>query len=49
MIQIDYETLEDTSIPHFKPVKYLETSAYLNQNVHEAFSIITSEVLKTRI
>ena len=48
-IQIDYETLEDTIIPHFKPVKYLETSAYLNQNVHEAFSIVTSEVLKTRI
>ena len=44
-IQIDYESLEDTIIPHFKPVKYLETSAYLNQNVHEAFSIVAKEVL----
>ena len=46
MIQIDYGALEDTVIPDFQPVKYLETSAYANQNIHEAFSVITKEVLK---
>jgi small GTP-binding protein len=45
-VQIDYEALEDTIIPEFQPVKYLETSAYLNQNIHEAFSVVTREVLK---
>lgn len=46
MIRIDYAVLEDTVIPDFQPIKYLETSAYLNQNIHEAFSVITKEVLK---
>ncbi|MHA1976484.1 MAG: Rab family GTPase [Candidatus Hodarchaeales archaeon] len=46
MIRIDYQALEDTVIPDFQPIKYLETSAYLNQNIHEAFSLITKEILK---
>lgn len=49
MIKIDYESLEDTVIPHFKPLKYLETSAYLDQNIHEAFSVVAREVLKKQI
>jgi len=44
-IQLDYGVLEDNAIPHFKPLKYLETSAYLDQNVHNAFSILTKEIM----
>jgi small GTP-binding protein len=46
MIQIDYQVLEDTVIPDFQPVKYLETSAYQNKNVHDAFSVIANEILR---
>ena len=45
-IQLDYGELEDNVIPHFKPLKYLETSAYLDQNVHKAFSMLTKEIMK---
>jgi small GTP-binding protein len=45
MITIDYENLEDQIIPEFKSIKYLETSAYLNKNVHEAFYTISEEIL----
>lgn len=48
MINIDYQFLEDTVIPDFKPIKYLETSAYLNENIHEAFASITEEILKRK-
>jgi len=46
MIKIDYGALEDNVIPDFKPIKYLETSAYLDQNVRETFTQLTKEVLK---
>ena len=45
-IQLDYGALEDNVIPHFKPLEYLETSAYLDQNVHKSFSILTKEIMK---
>ena len=45
-IKIDYEALEDNIIPNFKPIKYLESSAYLDQNVHQGFSILAKEILK---
>jgi small GTP-binding protein len=45
-IQLDYEALEDNVIPDFKPLEYLETSAYLDKNIHKAFSILTKEILK---
>ena len=45
-IKINYEDLEDSVIPYFNPLKYLETSAYLNQNIHEAFLAVTEEILK---
>jgi small GTP-binding protein len=45
-IQLDYGELEDNVIPQFKPLKYLETSAYLDQNVHKAFSMLTKEIMK---
>ena len=48
MIKIDYELLEDNVIPDFKPIKYLETSAYLNENIHEAFALITEEILRQK-
>ncbi|MHA1969392.1 MAG: Rab family GTPase [Candidatus Hodarchaeales archaeon] len=47
-IQIDYESLEDTIIPEFKPLKYLETSAYQDKNVRETFSLITKEILSQK-
>lgn len=46
MIKVDYEALEDTVIPEFKSIKYLESSAYLDQNVREIFTLITKETLK---
>ena len=45
-IQLDYGALEDNVIPHFKPLEYLETSAYLDQNVHKAFSLLSKEIMK---
>ena len=45
-IQLDYGALEDDAIPKFKPLEYLETSAYLDQNVHKSFSILTKEIMK---
>ncbi|MFX0087544.1 MAG: Rab family GTPase [Candidatus Hodarchaeota archaeon] len=47
-INIDYETLEDKIIPKFKPIKYLETSAYQDQNVRETFKLLTREILKRK-
>ncbi|NHJ02583.1 MAG: GTP-binding protein [Candidatus Heimdallarchaeota archaeon] len=44
-IQIDYETLEDHVIQEFKPLKYIETSAYLDKNVREVFTDLTREIL----
>ena len=46
MIQIDYGLLEDKVIPEFKPIKYLETSAYQDDNIRETFSSLTEEILK---
>lgn len=46
MIQIDYAHLEDKVIPDFKPIKYLETSAYQDENIRECFSFLTKEILK---
>lgn len=46
MIQIDYGLLEDEVIPEFKPIKYLETSAYQDENVRETFFSLTEEILK---
>ena len=46
MIQIDYGLLEDEVIPDFGPIKYLETSAYQDENIRETFSILTKEILK---
>ncbi|MHA1940699.1 MAG: Rab family GTPase [Candidatus Hodarchaeales archaeon] len=48
MIKIDYQLLEDNVIPDFKPIKYLETSAYLNKNILESFSLLSAEVLKRK-
>ncbi|MFX0013811.1 MAG: Rab family GTPase [Promethearchaeota archaeon] len=45
MISIDYSYLEDDIIPDFKPIKYLETSAYRDKNVREAFFHLTKEIL----
>ncbi|MHA2225201.1 MAG: Rab family GTPase [Candidatus Hodarchaeales archaeon] len=45
MIQIDYGVLEDKIIPDFAPIKYLETSAYLDTNIREIFQILTKEIL----
>jgi len=45
-IQLDYGALEDNVIPHFKPLEYIETSAYLDKNVHKSFSILTKEIMK---
>ena len=46
MIQIDYGLLEDEVIPDFGPIKYLETSAYQDENIRETFSFLTKEILK---
>ncbi|MFW9905273.1 MAG: Rab family GTPase [Candidatus Thorarchaeota archaeon] len=46
MIQIDYSLLEDEIIPDFGPIKYLETSAYQDENIRETFLILTKEILK---
>ncbi|MHA1213786.1 MAG: Rab family GTPase [Candidatus Hodarchaeales archaeon] len=44
-IQIDYGMLEDRVIPEFKPIKYLETSAYQDVNVRKTFELLTREIL----
>jgi small GTP-binding protein len=44
-IQVDYAMLEDRLIPDFHPIKYLETSAYLDKNVRETFEILTRTIL----
>ena len=46
MIRIDYGFLEDQVIPDFLPIKYLETSAYQDENIRETFSLLTKEILK---
>ena len=46
MIQIDYGLLEDKIIPDFSPIKYLETSAYQDENIRETFFNLTKEILK---
>ncbi|MFX0123593.1 MAG: Rab family GTPase [Candidatus Hodarchaeota archaeon] len=46
MIQIDYSLLEDKIIPDFTPIKYLETSAYQDENIRETFFDLTREILK---
>lgn len=46
MIQIDYGLLEDKIIPDFAPIKYLETSAYQDENIRETFINLTKEILK---
>ncbi len=46
MIQIDYGHLEDEVIPDFSPIKYLETSAYQDDNIRETFSCLTKEILE---
>jgi small GTP-binding protein len=47
-IRIDYEFLEDKVIPEYNPIKYLETSAYQDQNVRETFTLLTREILKQK-
>ena len=44
-IAIDYKQIEDVIIPRFKVIKYLETSAYLDNNVYESFQDVTKEIL----
>lgn len=46
MIKIDYGHLEDNVIPDFSPIKYLETSAYQDENIRETFLYLTKEILK---
>ena len=46
MIQIDYGLLEDKVIPDFGPIRYLETSAYQDENIRETFFALTEEILK---
>ena len=46
MIKIDYGHLEDNVIPDFSPIKYLETSAYQDENIRELFLYLTKEILK---
>ncbi|UCG04274.1 MAG: GTP-binding protein [Candidatus Heimdallarchaeota archaeon] len=45
-IQIDYGLLEDKVIPDFKPVIYLETSAYQDKNIRDTFLILTEAILR---
>jgi len=45
LIRIDYQTLEDNVLPDFKSIKYLETSAYLDHNVRDVFTLITEKIL----
>ena len=47
-IKIDYGFLEDQVIPDFLPIKYLETSAYQDENIREIFSLLTEEILKNQ-
>ncbi|MFX1505277.1 MAG: Rab family GTPase [Promethearchaeota archaeon] len=46
MIQVDYGILEDNVIPDFGPIKYIETSAYQDDNIRETFFTLTKEILK---
>jgi small GTP-binding protein len=45
LVRVDYQSLEDKVLPDFKSIKYLETSAYLDHNVREAFTFITEDIL----
>ena len=44
-IAIDYKVIEDVILPKFNCIKYMETSAYLDSNVYEAFHDISKGIL----
>lgn len=46
IVRIDYGYLEDQVIPDFTPIKYLETSAYQDENIRETFFYLTKEILE---
>lgn len=47
-IAIDYASLEDKIMPAFNCIKYIETSAYLDSNVYQAFHEMSIGILKNR-
>jgi Ras-related protein Rab-18 len=47
-VAIDYQVIEDVIIPKFNCLKYIETSAYLDSNVYDAFHEISKGILKNQ-
>ena len=45
-IQVDYLDLEETYLKEFNCRKFFDTSALLNKNIYDAFSLLTEEILK---